>query len=272
MGNTKEMATEIAAETGKKAQSLKQRPPRLGVCLDQIAALRELRDAPYPDLLEAARCAKKGGADQITVHLRQDRKYVQDGDVKNLQAELAGWRDQKITLNLQMAALPASVRFATRIRPDWVCLVPEKRQEDTPQRGLDFKKDRIQLGRVISQLKKEGIKVSCLIDPGSQSVRMSQQMGADAVEIYTGLSATNYVQKNFEKIKDAAQVAAQLGIPVHAGNGLNYENIRLLAELERADRSPMIEEYNIGHSIACRAVFVGLESAVREMFSAIYAP
>lgn len=251
--------------------------PHLGVNIDHIATLRQLRGTPYPDLLTAARLAEKGGADQITVHLREDRRHIQDEDVKILRREL------KVPLNLEMAASKAMVKFATQTLPDWTCLVPEKRKELTTEGGLNIQKNPRQVGWAIAQLKKAGIRVSCFIEPSIQSVRLSHDLGADAVEFHTGqfclatqgafgARSARRAEMEFERLKKAALAAHQKGLHVHAGHGFDYENVRPVAALENPDRSPLIEEYNIGHAIVCRAALVGLEQAVREMVSSIWAP
>lgn len=258
--------------------SLKElKKPHLGVNIDHIATLRQLRGTSYPDILFAARLAEKGGADQITVHLREDRRHIQEEDVKILRKEL------KVPLNLEMAASKAMVQFATRILPNWACLVPEKRKELTTEGGLNIEKNQRQVGWAIQQLKKAGIQVSCFIEPSIQSVRLSRELGADAVEFHTGrfclatqgafgARSARRAEAELQRIQKAALTAYQLGLQVHAGHGFDYENVRQVAALERSDRSPLIEEYNIGHAIVCRAALVGLEQAVREMVSAIWAP
>ena len=247
--------------------------PRLGVNIDHIATLRQLRGTPYPSLLEAAQIVEKAGADQITVHLREDRRHIQDQDVKQLRATL------KIPLNLEMAVSPEMVRFAMRIRPDWVCLVPEKRQEVTTEGGLDVEKNQKKIAAAITQLKKVGIQVSCFIEPSLKSVKFSSAVGADAVEFHTGKyctaaqkSSQAQTQRELERLRKAAVLAREIGIHPHAGHGFDYENVRPVVELEASQHVPLIEEYNIGHAIVCRAALVGLERAVREMISAIQAP
>lgn len=245
--------------------------PLLGVNIDHIATLRQLRGTPYPDLLEAARICEAAGADQITAHLREDRRHIQDADVKKLRAEL------NVPLNLEMAATPAMVRFATRIRPDWACLVPEKRNEVTTEGGLDLAKNRKRVAETVAQLRRAGIKVSLFVEPSVQAMKLGRELGADAVELHTGryclasqgalgASSKKKADQEFERIRKAAEVARELGLEVHAGHGFDYENVRRVAGL------PMIQEYNIGHAIVCRAALVGLQRAVREMVSAIRAP
>jgi len=254
--------------------------PLLGVNIDHIATLRQLRGTPYPDILEAARRVEAAGGDQITVHLREDRRHIQDADVKLLRAEL------KIPLNLEMGATEEMVRIATRVRPDWSCLVPEKRQEVTTEGGLDLAKNKKRIGSAIEKLKRAGIQVSLFIEPSVQVVKLSHELGADAVELHTGryCLATQHkdgarmkkrVASELARIEKAALAARKFGIRAHAGHGFDYENVRPVAALEvqrDGKRIPLIEEYNIGHAIVCRAALVGMTQAVREMISSIRAP
>ncbi len=274
----------------------------LGVNIDHVATLRQLRGTPYPDLLEAARLVEQSGGDQITVHLREDRRHIQDEDVVRLKGAL------RVQLNLEMAATPEMTRIASKIKPDWVCLVPEKRREVTTEGGLAVEKNKKRIAKVIEALQKANIQVSLFIEPSLSAVRLSHELGADAVELHTGKycllcqewtrpgrvkkssSSSNSKSKwigvaaavaqkfgpkaaqEFLKIESSARLAHQLGLKAHAGHGFDYENVRPVAELENPDRSPLIEEYNIGHAIVCRAALVGMERAVREMVSAIGAP
>lgn len=257
--------------------------PLLGVNIDHVATLRQLRGTPYPDLLEAARCVEAAGGDQITVHLREDRRHIQDADVKLLRAEL------KIPLNLEMGATDEMVKIASRVRPDWTCLVPEKRQEVTTEGGLDLAKNKKRIGGAIEKLKRAGIKVSCFIEPSIQAVKLSHELGADAVELHTGryciatqgeqnTRTKKRAEAELKRIEKAALTAIKLGIRAHAGHGFDYENVRPVAALEiipdknDKKRLPLIEEYNIGHAIVCRAAIVGMTQAVREMISSIRAP
>ncbi len=259
--------------------SVAVKPARLGINIDHIATLRQLRGTPYPDLIEAAHIVEAAGAEQITVHLREDRRHIQDQDVKNLRKNL------KIPLNLEMAVAPEIVRFAVKLKPEWSCLVPEKRREVTTEGGLDLERNRKAIGLTIKSLKRAGIKVSLFIEPSLKSVQLSHELGADAVELHTGkfcllTQKANTVasklspaaQKELVRIEKASRLAHSLGLGAHAGHGFDYENVRWVSQLEGDNRSPLIEEYNIGHSIVSRAVMVGLERAVREMVSAIQAP
>jgi pyridoxine 5-phosphate synthase len=251
-------------------------PPRLGVNLDHVATLRQLRGTPYPSILEAAELATAGGAGQITVHLREDRRHIQDQDVKDLREAL------KIPLNLEMAATAEMSRFAAKIKPDWVCIVPEKRKELTTEGGLDLKKGFKNYSSVIKRLKANGIRVSLFIEPSVAMVRLSHELKADAVELHTGKYCTATQSHLAAQRKKAATLlrqielsgleARKLGLGVHAGHGFDFENVRPVAALEDKEGHPLFAEYNIGHAIICRAALVGMERAVREMLSAILAP
>jgi len=245
--------------------------PRLGVNIDHFATLRQLRGTPYPDLVEVARLVENAGAHQITVHLREDRRHIQDRDVFDLRKKIG------ISLNLEMAVSPEIIKIAHKVKPDWVCLVPEKRQEVTTEGGLDVLKMRKKLAPLISDFRKKKIKVSLFIEPDVRVVEASHELGADAIEIHTG-KFCNAAQKRFgaksssiqkQELKRIASASAQghkLGIHVHAGHGFDLSNVRKVAALGG------IEEYNIGHSLVCRAALVGVDQAVREMLSAIQAP
>jgi len=250
--------------------------PKLGVNIDHIATLRQLRGTPYPSLIEAAELVQKAGAHQITVHLREDRRHIQDEDVRQLRAAL------RVPLNLEMACTDAMVKFATRTMPDWSCLVPEKRREITTEGGLDIAKNRTRVGKTIEKLKKAGIRVSCFVEPSLQAVKLSRQLGADGVEFHTGsfcmaaqgaYGARSKVKfkSELERIRVASVAAKMAGLEVHAGHGFDYENVRPVVALTDSGRA-LVEESNIGHSIVCRAALVGLERAVREMLAAIQAP
>lgn len=251
--------------------------PRLGVNIDHVATLRQLRGTPYPDILEAAHCVARGGGEQITVHLREDRRHIQDEDVRLLR------KYSRVPINLEMAVSPEMIRIACKISPDWVCLVPEKRREVTTEGGLNLAKTPTKTAQAIQKLKKAKLKVSCFIEPSLESVRLSHKLGADAVEFHTGRfclatqgalgkSSVKIAVQELERLKKAATLAQTLGLGSHAGHGFDYVNVRPVVELENPDRSPLIVEYNIGHAIVCRSVFVGLERAVSEMVSAIRAP
>ena len=245
--------------------------PRLGVNIDHIATLRQLRGTPYPDLLEAVKIVERAGAHQITVHLREDRRHIQDADVYALKKNL------KINLNLEMAMSPGIVKIAHKVRPDWVCLVPEKRQEVTTEGGLDVKKSKAALSKLIADFRKKKIKVSLFVEPDLAVVKLAHELGAHAVELHTGKycnaaqkrygsKSTAILKDEFKRIEASATLCRTLGIHAHAGHGFDLTNVRKIVALD------LIEEYNIGHSLVCRAVIVGLDQAVREMLSAVQAP
>lgn len=248
---------------------------RLGVNIDHVATLRQLRGTPYPDLMEAAAAVESAGAHLITVHLREDRRHIQDRDVLQLKERL------KIPLNLEMSLSEDIVKFALKVRPDWACLVPEKRSEVTTEGGLDVKKNARRLSLITSRLKKMGIRVSYFIEPSLQAIKASREAGADAVELHTGRygilaqkekSTVSAITKEIDRIRKAAEAAHAAGLRVHAGHGLDVSNVRALARLRSDDKGSLLEEFNIGHFIVCRAAIVGMERATREMLSAIQAP
>jgi pyridoxine 5-phosphate synthase len=229
---------------------------KLGVNIDHIATLRQARRAEEPSVLEAALEAEQGGADSITVHLREDRRHIQDADVFELAEKIY------VPLNLEMSVSPEILKIALKVCPEKACLVPEKRKELTTEGGLDLFSKRTPLVRTIDALRAKKVEVSLFIDPLEDQVREAARLGAYAIEIHTG-SYANATGKRKEKeilrIREAARCGRDLGLRIHAGHGLNYENIFPLLAI------PEIIEFNIGHSIISRAVFVGLSKAVQEM-------
>jgi pyridoxine 5-phosphate synthase len=230
---------------------------RLGVNVDHVATLRQARKTTYPDPVTAAALAELAGAHQITIHLREDRRHIQDRDLRVL-------RDTVQTLlNLEMAATQEMVKIAYEHKPDRVTLVPEKREEVTTEGGLDVNSQREALRKIIANLNDGDIPVSLFIDPDLDQVRASHKCDADEVELHTGryCDARNEKERQQElsRIVDAAKAASKLGMKVAAGHGLSYDNVQAIAAI------PEIEELNIGHSIVGRAVLVGFERAVREM-------
>lgn len=231
--------------------------PRLGVNIDHIATLRQVRMAAYPDPIFAAVLCELGGADGITVHLREDRRHIQDRDVRILRQII------KTKLNLEMAPVKDMVEVALDIRPDSVCLVPEKRMELTTEGGLNVIESAETVKNVVKTLKNAGIEVSIFIDPDLDQISMARRCETDAIELHTGkyCDAPDKKHRDMElgRLIDSAKAAAKMGIKVNAGHGLNYQNIFDVAAISE------IEEFNIGHSIIARAVYVGIERAVREM-------
>jgi len=231
---------------------------RLGVNIDHVATIRQARNTPYPDILAAAKLAQAGGADQITVHLREDRRHIQDEDVRLLRHEI------RLPLNLEMAAVDDITEVAIRVRPKSATLVPERRLELTTERGLDLVEEFQPISPYIQKLKKNGIEVSLFIDPEEEQVRAAHELQVSTVEFHTGAfaAATNMLTRDQElgKLRRAARLAKERGLKVAAGHGLHYENTKTLIKTV-----PEIGELNIGHAIVARAILVGLENAVREM-------
>jgi pyridoxine 5-phosphate synthase len=229
----------------------------LGVNIDHVATLRQARFTPYPDLIQAAKICERSGAQGITVHLREDRRHIQDRDVYSLRKIV------KTKLNLEMAATAQIVEIALKVIPDEVCLVPEKRRELTTEGGLDVWGQRRRLSGVVNRLKKKGILVSIFVDPEPKQVRAAKEVGADCVELHTGTYAEAKGKarqlKELRKLKQVGKLAVDLGLRLNAGHGLNYDNVRPVA------RIPGMKDLNIGHSIISRSVFVGMAKAVREM-------
>ena len=229
---------------------------KLGVNIDHVATLRQARLAAEPSVLEAALDAEQGGADSITVHLREDRRHIQDADVFELAEKIY------VPLNLEMSVSPEILKIALKVGPEKACLVPEKRQELTTEGGLNLFSKRKQLADTVEALTGKKVEVSIFIDPIEKQVREAARLGADAIEIHTGSYANArgpQKEKELCRIRKAACLGHGLGLKIHAGHGLNYENIFPLLEV------PEILEFNIGHSIISRAVFVGIARAVQEM-------
>jgi pyridoxine 5-phosphate synthase len=229
---------------------------RLGVNVDHVATVRQARRAQVPDPVEAALLAEKAGADGITVHLREDRRHIQERDVELLRERL------KTKLNLEMAVMPTMVAFAETLRPVDACFVPEKREELTTEGGLDIVAHRRKIQDSVKRLQDRGIHVSLFVDPEEKQIETSKEVGADAVEVHTGTycnAAGGEREKERRTVASAVSLAHRLGLEVHAGHGLDYENVLPIAGIHE------IVELNIGHSIIARAVVVGIEQAVREM-------
>ncbi len=229
---------------------------RLGVNVDHVATVRQARRAQVPDPVEAALLAEKAGADGITMHLREDRRHIQERDVELLRERL------KTKLNLEMAVTPAMVAFAETLRPDDACFVPEKREELTTEGGLDIVAHRRKIQDSVKRLQDRGIHVSLFVDPEEKQIETSKEVGADAVEVHTGTycnAAGAEREKERRTVASAFSLSYRLGLEVHAGHGLDYENVLPIAGIHE------IVELNIGHSIIARAVVVGIEQAVREM-------
>jgi pyridoxine 5-phosphate synthase len=241
---------------------------RLGVNIDHFATLRQARYAKMPesknaepDPIALASLCERAGAHGITAHLRADRRHIQDRDIERL-------RENVITkLNLEMGNTADIVDFALRIEPDEVCLVPESREEITTEGGLDVVAHRSELASTVKRLSAAGIRVSMFIDPERAQLKAALDLGADIVELHTGKLANAFTkqiqQQELERLREGAITAANFGLQVNAGHGINYHNIRLIHKV------PHLLELNIGHAIVSRAAFTGIETAVREMLAAM---
>jgi pyridoxine 5-phosphate synthase len=234
---------------------------RLGVNIDHVATLRQARRADEPDPVAAAVLALLGGADGITVHLREDRRHIQERDVRLLRPLVRN------RLNLEMAAVDAIADVACEVKPDEATLVPERREELTTEGGLDVRAHEEVVAKVVKRLKAAGIHVSLFLDPDPVQIQIAKLVGADAVEIqtarYSEAKTAEDAARELTDLQEAARYAREQGLHVNAGHGLNYVNVQAVAAI------PEMEELNIGHSIVSRAVLVGMERAVREMKEAI---
>lgn len=232
-------------------------PIYLGVNLDHIATLRQARGTIYPDPIQALYAAEQGGADGITLHLREDRRHIQDRDVQLIR-ELLTTR-----LNLEMAVTSTMIQFAKTIKPHYCCLVPEKREEITTEGGLNILAQEKWIADSVSELMQAGIEVSLFIDPDPEQIQAAKRSGASTIEIHTGCYAGAQTlqsqKKELARISQAAIMAHELGLVVNAGHGLHYHNVADIAAIS------VINEINIGHAIIANALFVGLEVAVRNM-------
>ena len=230
---------------------------RLGVNVDHVATLRQVRRATYPDPVAAAVMAELAGADQITIHLREDRRHIQERDLQVLRKTVT------TRLNLEMAVAQEMLRIAYEVKPDMVTLVPERREELTTEGGLDVVRGRETVARVVKTLRDAGVTVSLFVDPDPDQVKAAVRVEAHAIEIHTGRYCDARLpgdrRRELARVVDAAKAGAKLGLQVAAGHGLNYGNVLPVVAIRE------IEEFNIGHAIVGRAVLVGMERAVREM-------
>ena len=230
----------------------------LGVNIDHVATLRQARGTVYPGIVEAAACCEAAGAQGITVHLREDRRHIQDQDVYDLKRVL------NIRLNLEMAVNPEIVDIALDILPEEACIVPEKREELTTEGGLDVAGQKDEVGLVVQKLTDAGIEVSLFVDPDKEQLEASAAVGAKVVELHTGTfcdATGDAVTAELARLIKGAEIAHDLGMIVNAGHGINLENIDAVLKM------PYMKTLNIGHSIIAHAVFVGLEQSVRDMMN-----
>ncbi len=260
---TEEQIIEMQEKEKKFKYNLNKERIMADLCIniDHIATLRQARKDTQPDPVYAASIVELAGADGIVVHLREDRRHINDRDVRILRETV------KTRLNLEMAATEEMLIIAGKIKPDIVTLVPEKRQELTTEGGLDVISNKEQIQNAIKTLNKKKIPVSLFIDPNQKQIEMSKEVGAHCIEIHTGLYAYAFATENedeeFEKIMEIAAIGKNLGLKVHAGHGLDYRNTQRVSAISD------IDEFSIGYAIIARSVFTGLERAVREMLSIV---
>lgn len=229
----------------------------LGVNVDHVATVREARKESEPDPVIAAELAIRGGADGITVHLREDRRHIRDKDLVSVRRIV-----KKVELNLEMAATSEMIKIALKVKPDMATLVPEKRAELTTEGGLDLKKSRSKIKKAIDALQRKGIPVSLFINPSIADVEISKELGAQMVEIHTGLYANakgRQQMQELKRVKEAVRRGLDIGLQVNAGHGLNLTNVKKIADIKG------IRGLYIGHSIIANAIYIGMEKAVKEM-------
>ena len=229
---------------------------RLGVNIDHVATVRNARGENYPSPLRAALFAQKSGADSVTIHLREDRRHINDSDLKEIKSKL------KIPFNLEIAATNEMLKIALKRKPPFICIVPEKRQEITTEGGLNLKFRKNFLKKLINKLKKNKSRISLFVEPNLNDIKESKNLNADCVEIHTG-KFCNLVNKNknykneLKKIKAAVSLGNKLGLEVHAGHGLTYKSAKILAKISG------IKEFNIGHFLIGESIFVGLNKTIK---------
>ncbi len=237
--------------------------PELGVNIDHVATIRQARKTYEPDPVAAAVLCELAGADAITIHLREDRRHIQDRDVRVLRETV------RVKLNLELSVAEEIVGIACQVKPEQATLVPERREEVTTEGGLDVVTHRAAVARSVESLRAAGISVSLFLDPDPRQIELAKELSADAVELHTGQYALAKGQAAYEQLvalTNAGRLVTELGMHLHAGHGLNYHNVIPVA------RIPRMHELNIGHSIISRAVLVGMERAVREMKELIASP
>ncbi len=229
---------------------------RLGVNIDHIATLRNARNEIHPDPFYAAKFAKKAGADSITIHLREDRRHIKDLDAKKI-CSIKG-----LLVNLEVSTNFDIVKKALKIKPNFICIVPENRKEITTEGGLNLKKNKNKINKIITKFKKKKIRTSLFINPSLDDIKISNKLGTDCIEIHTGhlanlvKSKKNYL-KEFNKINQCSILANNLGMEVHAGHGLDYKTTKLLSKIKQ------IKEFNIGHYLIGESIFYGLSKVIK---------
>tara|TARA_B100000963_G_scaffold258576_1_gene226948 strand:+ start:281 stop:1000 length:720 start_codon:yes stop_codon:yes gene_type:complete len=230
---------------------------RLGVNIDHVATVRNARGEKYPSPLRAALLAQKSGADSVTIHLREDRRHINELDLTQLKSKL------RIPLNLEIAATKEMLKIALKNKPDFICIVPEKRQEITTEGGLNLKYKKNFLKKIILNLKKNRSRVSLFVEPSLNDIRESKKLNADCIEIHTGRfcnlinEGKNY-KKELKRIKSAVELGNSLGLEVHAGHGLTYKSAKILRKVKG------IREFNIGHFLVGESIFVGMDKSIKK--------
>ena len=232
---------------------------RLGINIDHVATIRNARGESYPEPLRAALEAEKSGANSVTIHLREDRRHIRDYDLKNIKKKL------KIPLNLEIAPTNEMLNIAIKNKPDFVCIVPEKRKELTTEGGLNILKNKKILKMIVSKLKKNKIRISLFIEPLLSNVELAFMLGVDCVELHTGTFCNLFNKKHkrktevvYMKIKQSASYAKNLGLDVHAGHGLTYRSAYQISKIDE------ISEFNIGHFIVSESIFIGLKNSIKQ--------
>ena len=228
---------------------------RLGVNIDHIATIRNARGESHPDPLTAAKFVKKVGADSITIHLREDRRHIKDFDAK----KICSIRD--LNVNLEISTNPKIVNIAIKIKPDFICIVPENRKEITTEGGLNLTKNRKKIQKIISKFRKKKIRTSLFVNPSMKDIRISKQINTDCIEIHTGklanlVKSKNNYSKELKRIKQCSSYAKKLGIEVHAGHGLDYKTTKILSKINE------IKEFNIGHYLIGESIFYGIKKVI----------
>ena len=230
---------------------------KLGVNIDHVATIRNARGEIYPDPLRASLIAQKSGADSVTIHLREDRRHIRDYDLKNIKKKL------RIPLNLEMAPTNEMLRIAIKNKPNFVCIVPEKRKEITTEGGLNIKKNKKIIQKIITVLHKNNIRVSLFIEPKIRDIKLSQALGANCVELHTGnfcnlLNKGKKISKSLLKLKNSVNYAKKIGLEIHAGHGLTYQSAYQLSKIKN------ISEFNIGHFLIAESLFLGLNNTIKK--------
>ena len=229
---------------------------RLGVNIDHIATLRNARGEFHPDPITAAKFVRKAGADSITIHLREDRRHINDNDAKKICSI------NNLLVNLEISTNPEIVKIALKIKPNYICIVPENRKEITTEGGLNLKKNKIKIKNIISLFKKKNIRTSLFIDPNIDDVKISKEIKSDCIEIHTGrlanlIKSKKEYLKELNRVKKCSKIAKEIGLEVHAGHGLDYKTTKILTKINQ------IEEFNIGHYLIGEAIFFGLLKVIK---------